>query len=229
MKIFSSIILVFILIVSCNNNDAIEANDNNTATKNIVEAKPPFQLIAQYPHNNTSFTEGFEYRDSSVFESTGLYGTSKLCRINLTTGKEILKIDLDKKYFGEGLTILNGKIYQITYKEEKCFVYNAKTFKKLNELSYKGEGWGMSNNGKQIIMSNGSNNLYYRNAATFANENVIAVFDENGKPLDNINELEWVDGLIYANIWQTNYIVKIDAKQGKVVQRYDFSNLVNQY
>ncbi len=231
MKIFSSVILGFTLFTSCNgcNSNASVDSANIATTQTNETAKPQFQVVAQYPHNNTSFTEGLEFSDSTLIESTGLYGTSKLCRINIKTGKEIAKIDLDKKYFGEGITQLNGKIYQLTYKEEKCFVYDAKTFKKLNELSYKGEGWGMTNDGKQIIMSNGSNNLYYRNANTFAEENVIAIFDESGKPLDEINELELIDGFVYANIWQTNYIVKIDVKQRKVVQRFDFSSLVNQY
>ena len=222
-------ILTLTFLNACNNTNAVEPSTESTPTPNTATATPPFQLVAQYAHNPTSFTEGLEYKDSTLIESTGLYGTSKLCSIDITSGKEIAKIDLDKKYFGEGITQLNGKIYQLTYKEEKCFVYDAKTFKKLNELGYKGEGWGLTNDGKQIIMSNGSNNLYYRNAKTFAEENVVAIFDETGKPLDQINELELVDGFIYANIWQTNYIVKIDARQGKVVQRYDFSNVVNQY
>jgi len=228
MKIFSSILLVFFVIVSCNSN-AVETNNNSTSSENIEAAKPQFQLIAQYPHNATSFTEGLEYRDSTLYESTGLNAQSKLARVDLKTGKDILKIDIDNKYFGEGITMLNGKIYQLTYQTEKAFLYDAITFKKLKEFSYKGEGWGMTNNGKQLIMSNGSNNLIYRNATTFAEENTVAIFDENGKPLDSINELEFVDGYVYANIWQTDYIVKIDVAKGKVVARYNFNNLKLQY
>lgn len=228
MKIFSSIMLIFIIAVSCNNN-SVETNKTDVSTPNTETAKPLFQLIAQYPHDASSFTEGLEFRDSTLYESTGLFGQSKLARVNLKTGKDILKIDIDKKYFGEGITMLNGKIYQLTYQTEKAFLYDAKTFKKLNEFSYKGEGWGMTNDGKQLIMSNGSNNLIYRNATTFAEENTIAIFDENGKPLDSINELEYVDGFIYANIWQTDCIVKIDIAKRKVVSKYDFINLRNQY
>ena len=223
MTKISSIILGLILIISCN---------NNSASENISISTPAhqqsFQIINQYPHNESSFTEGLEYRDSSLYESTGLNGTSKLSKIDINTGKDLLTINLDKKYFGEGITILKGKIFQLTYKEEKCFVYDVKSFKKLQEFSYTGEGWGMTNDGKQIINSNGSNNLYYRNANTFAEENIIAIFDENG-PLANINELEYVDGFIYANVWYKNYIVKIDPKQGKVVAKFDFSGLINQY
>ncbi len=226
MKILSLLSLCFIAIISCNSNASVDSA--NTTTQTTETAKPQFQIIAQYPHSNTSFTEGLEYHDSTFIESTGLNEKSKLARVDIKTGKDILKIDLDKKYFGEGITQLNGKIYQMTYKEEKCFVYDAKTFKKLSELSYKGEGWGMTNDGKQLIMSNGSNNLYYRNTTTFAIENTIAIFDENG-PLGNINELEYVDGFVYANLWYKNYIAKIDPKSGRVVAKYDFTNLISQY
>ena len=223
MKKISFIILGFIVIISCNSNSASE-----TVDPVITPQQSSIQLINQYPHNESSFTEGLEYRDSSLYESTGLYGTSKLSKIDLSSGKDILKIDLDKKYFGEGITIINNKMFQMTYKEEKCFVYDVKSFKKIQEFSYKGEGWGMTNDGKQIINSNGSNNLYYRNANTFAEENIIAIFDEHG-PLANINELEYVDGFIYANVWLKKYIVKIDPKQGKVVAKFDYTGLMNQY
>jgi len=231
MKILSSIILGFVFFASCNgcnSNASLDSTDSSAAVSSAEIAKPQYQIIAQYPHANTSFTEGLEYHDSAFIESTGLYAESKLCRTNIATGKDIQKVDLDKKYFGEGITQLKGKIYQMTYKEEKCFVYDAKTFKKINELSYKSEGWGMTNDGKQLIMSNGSNNLFYRNPNTFAVENTIAIFDENG-PLGNINELEYVDGFVYANVWYKNYIAKIDPKSGRVVAKYDFTGLINQY
>ncbi|MBS4043323.1 MAG: glutaminyl-peptide cyclotransferase [Chitinophagaceae bacterium] len=223
MTKISSIILSFIVMISCNSNSASESLSTPTPSQ-----QKSFQIVNQYPHNVTSFTEGLEYRDSCLYESTGLNGTSKLSKIDINTGKDLLTINLDKKYFGEGITIINNKIFQLTYQEEKCFVYDLKTFKKLQEFSYKGEGWGMTNDGKQIINSNGSNNLYYRNANSFAEENIIAIFDENG-PLANINELEYVDGFIYANVWYKNYIVKIDPKQGKVVAKYDFTGIINQY
>ena len=222
MKLLSFLFLGFVIIISCNSNSA---TDTSTT---VVTQQPNYQVVKQYPHNINSFTEGLEYRDSILYESTGLNGISKLSKIDINSGNDILKVDLDKKYFGEGITILNNKIYQLTYKEEKCFVYDLKSFKVKAELTYNGEGWGMTNDGKQIIMSNGSNNLYYRNAETFAEENVIAIFDENG-PLGNINELEYVDGFIYANVWYKKYIAKIDPKQGKVVAKYDLSNLMNQY
>jgi glutamine cyclotransferase len=228
MKIFYFVSILFFAITSCNNSNAVETNDSSTSTQNTSAIKPQFEVIKQYPHNTSSFTEGLEYIDSIMYESTGQFGQSKLAKVDLKTGQDLLKIDIDKKYFGEGITTINNKLFMVTYQTEKGFVFHAKTFKKLSEFSYKGEGWGMTNDGKQIIMSNGTNNLSYRNATTFAEETVKAIFDENG-PVGNINELEYVDGCIYANIWQTNYIVKIDPKQGKVIAKYDLTSIVNQY
>lgn len=225
---FLTILFVSFAITACNNSNAVEIADANNPTNVVVEAKPQFQVVAQYPHNNTSFTEGLEYNDGTMYESTGLNGQSKLAKVHLKTGKDFQKIDIDKQYFGEGITVVNGKLFMVTYQTEKGFVFDAKTLKKLSEFGYKGEGWGMTNDGKQIIMSNGTNNLSYRNATTFAEENVKAIFDENG-PVANINELEYVDGFIYANVWLTNYIIKIDPAKGKVIAKYDLTSLINQY
>jgi glutamine cyclotransferase len=166
-----------------------------------------------------------------LYESVGdsdYSGKSKIAIINQQTGLPILQTTLDKKYFGEGLTIINNKAFMLTYKEEKCFVFDPKTLKQIGQFSYKGEGWGMTNDGSKIMMSNGTNNISIRNPNTFVEENVIAIFDENG-PVSNINELEYVNGYLYANQYQTNYILKIDLKTKMVVQKIDFSSLINQY
>lgn len=226
MKIFSALFLFLLAIVACNSTSVSSTGPADSSTTEAV--KPNFSLVAEYPHNNTNFTEGYEFKDSVIYESTGLYGQSKLVKNKLENGKELQAINLDKKYFGEGLTVLNNKLYQLTYKEEKCLVYDAVSLKKLGEFNYKGEGWGMTNNGTQIIMSNGSNNLYYKSTSNFTDENIVSIFDETGNPLNNINELEYVDGFIYANIWLTNYIVKIDPKQQKVIARYDFTTVIKQ-
>jgi glutaminyl-peptide cyclotransferase len=228
MKLFSLCSFLFFALQSCNNTSATQTNDDANSTNPVAELKPQYEIVAQYPHNTTSFTEGLEFMDSILLESTGQNGQSNVFKIDPTTGKELQKIALEDKYFGEGITAINNKIFMVTYQTEKGFVFDSKTLKKLKEFSYKGEGWGLTNDGKQIIMSNGSNNLSYRNATTFAEENIKAIFDENG-PLGNINELEYADSFVYANIWQTNYIVKIDPSRGKVVNKYDFTSLVNQY
>ncbi len=222
--------IVFFLIIvfavsSCQNND----NSSEVLSNGI---KPPaalnYTVLNVYPHDSSSFTEGLEWQDTTLYESTGQYGNSKLSRVNLKTGKEIKRIDLTKEYFGEGITVLNGKIFQLTYEEQKCFVYDFKTLNKLGEFDYEGQGWGMTNDGKHLIMNNGNNNLYFRDPETFKIVNTIGVIDNNG-PVAKINELEYVDGFIYSNIWMTNYIIKIDPTSGRVIAKADLTNLINQY
>lgn len=210
-------------------------NNNNDKPDKKAESNEPKQLqytvTATYPHDASSFTEGLEFRDGFLYEGTGdteYKGNSKLAKVDLTTGKDVKKINLSKEYFGEGISVLNGKIYQMTYKEQKCFVYDAKTFTKLKEFAYEGEGWGMTNDGKQLIMSNGGSNLYYRDPETFAVTKTVAVSNNYG-PLSSINELEYVNGFVYANIWTTNKIVQIDVTTGKVVAEANFDDLLSKY
>jgi glutamine cyclotransferase len=135
-------------------------------------------------------------------------------------------VQLDQKYFGEGITVLHDTLYQLTYRENIVFIYDVKTFKKLKELPFKGEGWGMTNDGKNLIVSNGSSSLYYYEPGTFNLLKVVNV-TENGSAVPNINELEYVDGFVYANQWQYPYIVKIDPASGNVVSKLDLSSLVD--
>lgn len=216
------------IIVSCNN----QQNGNNPTPTNTNEPKQlSYTLIATHPHDVNSFTEGLEFRNGFLYEGTGdtdYKGVSKLAKIDLATGKDIQKINLSKEYFGEGITMLNGKIYQLTYRENKCFVYDANSFSKLKEFTYEGEGWGMTNDGKQLINSNGTNNIYFRDPETFAVTKTIAVSNNYG-PLSSINELEYVDGFLYANIWTTFKIVKIDLNTGNVVAEINLDDLLPKY
>lgn len=225
MKYPISIIFLLVVLVSCKNGSE---DDKAMSPDNFMPAVLNYTITNVYPHNKGSYTEGLEWHDSTIYESTGLKGQSKLARISLYSGKDIQKIDLTKEYFGEGITILNGKIYQLTYEEEKCFVYDFKTFKKIREFTYKGQGWGMTNDGKYLINNDGSNNLYYRDPETFQLVKTVGVFDNNG-PLAMINELEYVDGYIYSNVYTRNDIVKIDPATGKVVAKADFSYVLNKY
>lgn len=214
------------LLAGCQN--AATENESTLPAGKDVPAVMNYTITNVYPHNTGSYTEGLEWHDSTLYESTGNYGVSKLARVSLNTGNDIRKIDLPKEYFGEGITVFNGRIYQLTYEEGKCFVYDFKTFKKIKEYSYEGEGWGMTNDGQYLINNNRSNNLYFRDPETFQVVKTVAVTDNNG-PLVNINELEYVDGFIYANVWLTNKIVKIDPINGKVVAQADFSYVLNKY
>lgn len=226
MKQTLTYLLLLLIFTGCWNN----AKDETETAAPAVSAPAVmnYTITNVYPHNNKSYTEGLEWHDSTLYESTGNYGSSKLARISLQTGEDILKIDLAKAYFGEGMTVMNGKIYQLTYEEGKCFVYDFKTFKKIGEFNYSGEGWGMTNDGKYLIMNDSTNNLTYRNPETFEIVKVVPVTDENG-PLFMINELEYVDGFIYSNVYTKDIIVKIDPATGKVVSRADFSFVLNKY
>lgn len=219
---FALVISVLIYSCSCNNNSEVIASG-------IPEpAVMNYTVTNVFPHDTSSFVEGFEYHNGFFYESVGNYGKSKLVRTDIKTGKYLQKLDLSKGIFGEGITILNGKIYQLTWQEHKCFVYDSATFKKLNEFTYEGEGWGMTNDGKYLIMDNGGNNLYWRDPETFKIVKTLGVVDNYGG-VDSINELELIDGFIYADIWETNYIVKIDTASGHVVAKADLTNLINQY
>ncbi len=219
------LILLITVLIGCTN-----ANNSSTIiTSGIPEPTlMTYTVTNMYPHDTASFIEGLEWHNGFLYESTGdpdQRGMSKLARVDIKTGKDLQKINLPKQYFGEGMTILKGKIYQLTYKTQKCFVYDSATFKKINEFSYDGEGWGMTNDGKYLIMDNSSNNLYYRDPETFKIVKTVGVIDNNGY-LDSINELEFVGGFIYSNVFMKDIIVKIDTATGHVVAKADLSNIL---
>jgi len=225
MKYTLTLIFLLGLLSGCKSKTEDNKEDANAIT---VPAVLSYNITNVYPHNTGSYTEGLEWHDSTLYESTGNYGQSKLARVSLHTGKDIQKIDLAKEYFGEGITVLNGKIYQLTYQEKKCFVYDFKTFKKIGEFTYTVEGWGMTNDGKYLIMNDGSNNIYFRDPETFQVVKSVGVYDNNG-PLAMINEMEYVNGFIYSNVYTKNDIVKIDPVTGRVLAKADFSYILNKY
>ena len=213
--------LLIFSIIGCNNSTS---TDTPSEGKNSVPISAP-SIVSTLPHDTSYFTEGLEFYDSSLLESTGQYGPSKLLQLDPKTGKVLKEVKLGDKYFGEGITVLHDTLYQLTYKEKVVFVYDVKTFKKIKELPFDGaEGWGMTNDGKNIIVSTGSSNLYYYEPGTFKLLKTVAV-TENGTPVPNVNELEYVDGYVYANQWQYDYIVKIDPSNGNVVAKYDLGGL----
>ena len=215
--------MVTLSAISCNSN---EPNNENISISNTLP--PPatinYNIIATYPHDTSYYTEGLQLYKNNLFESTGNYGVSKLVKIDLKTGRPVKELSLNEKYFGEGLTVLNDTIYQMTYKEKTGFVYDM-NFNLIRTFTYETEGWGMTTDGKSLIMSDGSSNLYYRDTKSFSTQKIVSVTDNNG-PVANVNELEWVDGFIYANIWNTDNIIKIDASNGHVVGKMDFTGLL---
>lgn len=231
MKRIILIILIGGFFFGCNykKKAIINNNSNSNLADKVVYIN--YNISNYYPHNRSLFTEGFTFNDGQLFESTGspdeLKQTESCIGItDIPTGKFDKKITLDKsKYFGEGIVIINNKIFQLTYKSQIAFVYNKKTYKRINQFKYKNvEGWGLTTDGKHIVMSDGTNSLTYINPDNFDVIKTLKV-TEDGCALNNLNELEFINGYIYANIWTTNYIVKIDTNSGKVVAKLDLSTI----
>lgn len=217
-----------LLLAACNSgkkpateNTVVKDNNAGNATPAVI----PFDIVKEYPHDPTAFTEGLEYKDGFLYESTGEYGASDIRKVALADGKILVKQKMEARFFGEGLTLLYGKIYQLTYKEGKGFIYNLSTLKQANTFTFSApEGWGMTNNGSQLIYDDGTNVLHFIDAVTFKEVKQLKVSDEHG-PVNEINELEMIHGYIYANQWHTDYILKIDTATGRVAGRADLSTL----
>lgn len=192
-----------------------------------------YRITASFPHSSNSFTEGLLFHKGQLFESTGSPegfpdSESVIGIVNLENGEISEKIKLDKSlYFGEGIVFFKNKLYQLTYKNQMCFVYDATTFKKVGDYRYSNkEGWGLTTDGQQLIMSDGSAVLSYVNPDNFLTTKKITV-SENGYAVQYLNELEYIEGFVYANIWMKNEIVKIDPANGHVVGRLDLTGLKN--
>jgi glutamine cyclotransferase len=232
-KYILPVLPAILLSCSCNNNGDSN-NGSITAVSTNVIAPPAniaYQVINTYPHDTTSYTEGLFLQGNDLYESSGGTGKARFARIDLTTGKVLQESKINspnENFFGEGIIIFGDKLYQLTWKSQKAYVYDAKTFKKLKEFDWPHEGWGMTHDNKSLIISTGESNLYYVNPETFAVEKIVGVTDNNG-PAGNINELEFVNEYIYANKWQTNNILKINPETGRVEGILDFTDIVNKY
>ena len=221
--LFGTLFISSVLYMSCNGNN--DTNAGNTTPKSNVTALR-YTVGNAFPHDTAHFTQGLAFNGSALLEGTGNYGESKLVQLDLKTGKSTKEVALAKEYFGEGITILNDTVYQLTWKENKVFVYSADDFKKIKEFPINTEGWGITHNGKELIVSDGSANLYYYEPTTFRLLRTQGV-TEDGSPAVNLNELEFIDGYVFANQWQYNYILKIDPNSGQVIGKMDLSELHN--
>lgn len=173
------------------------------------------EVVKTYPHDKGAFTEGLYYRDGTLFESTGRNGQSFIRQVVLDTGKVIRQATLDNKYFGEGIAPWGDKIISLTWTGGAGFVWSSSDFKVKHSFSYTGEGWGLTGNHKHLIMSDGTATIRFLDPVSLKTVRTLPV-TLNGRALDQINELEWVDGEIYANVWRTRDIVRIDPQTGKV-------------
>ena len=185
-----------------------------------------YEVVHSYPHDRTAFTEGLFYLDGFLYESTGIEGASSVRKVRLETGEVVQRHDLPSAYFGEGIIHWKDRLIQLTYKTEVGFVYNLRTFETERRFEYPGEGWAMTQDGKNIFMSDGTAQIRIWDPETLRELRRITVTDQ-GQPVPNVNELEWVKGEIYANIWETDRIARIDPATGRVVGWIDLSGLLN--
>lgn len=213
-----SYLLVLVLALACSGKKEVEKPGS---TKLI-----PYSVQRSLPHDMKAFTQGFTIHNGQLYESTG-QNNSWIGIVNINTGIADKKVQLPATYFGEGITILNNKIYQLTWQDSIGFVYDLATFKKVKEFRYTSEGWGITHDGTHLIMSDGTDQLHYLDTLTLGVGKSLKVH-YNGKPLTSLNELEYVDGFIYANVWQTNLIAKIDATTGEALGFLDLSPLARQ-
>lgn len=229
-------IKIYILLLTCALfASVISACTNNTPTPTPIAATPTptkpagiinytYNIVQTMPHDTSAFTEGLTILDGKLYESNGQNGASDVRIVDLKTGAVKNSVKLDAQYFGEGMTILNGKIYQLTWQNHQGFIYDENTLAKLGEFAYTNEGWGLTNDGRFLIMSDGTNAITFLNPETFQVQKIVYVYDK-GQPLPNINELEYIKGVLYANIWHADKVVQIDPALGEIIGWIDFSGL----
>lgn len=241
---FPGIAFILISLCGCGNADRpASANPDGTnasvsPSQPTLNAPPPastatnaipvytYDVVKVYPHDRGAFTQGLVYLDGVLYESTGLNGRSSLRKVDLDTGNVLKRVDVPAEYFAEGLAVLNGQMFQLTWQSHKCFVYDLATFQKEKEFTYPGEGWGLATDGHLLIMSDGTEQIRFLDPATFGEKRRITV-TAHGKPVNRLNELEYIKGEIYANIWITDFVVRIDPATGNVVGVIDFSGLLS--
>jgi glutaminyl-peptide cyclotransferase len=216
MKISVIIKILFLLSISLSLSGCL---------KNKPAAVYGYKVINIYPHDANAYTEGLLFEDGSLYESTGREGQSSLRKVELSTGRVLQRIEPAKEYYCEGITMLKEKIYQLMWKSRKGFIYDKKDFRVAGQFTYKTEGWGLTTNGRFLIMSDGSSYLYFYEPETMREVKKIKVCDNNGA-VSNLNELEFVKGFIYANIWMTDTIVIISPDNGTIVGRVDLRELM---
>jgi glutaminyl-peptide cyclotransferase len=199
------------------------------AIPTIARSQAPvcsYAVVNAYPHDDQAFTQGLLYSDGGLFESSGQYGESSLRRVALETGQVLQSIDLHPGVFAEGLALWQDRLLQLTWQENTCFIWDTTTFAPEGSFTYPGEGWGLTHDGRQLIMSNGSATLTFRDPDTFAVVGTVEVADD-GAPVDFLNELEWIRGEVFANRFLTDLIARIDPDTGEVIAWIDLAGLLD--
>ena len=232
-KVKKILYFIFISLIlsaaQCNEKEEIvlskpEENNNIDNTQEVVMKRSSYEIINTYNHDNKAFTQGLIYYQNFLYEGTGLYGESSLRKVNIETGEVLQIYEIPEQYFGEGITIWEDKIIQLTWQSQKGFIYDLETFEKIGEFNYPTQGWGLTHNDEYLIMSDGSDRLYFLDPQSFTKVKEIRVF-YNNLYLTRLNELEYINGEIFANVWLTDQIVRINPETGEVIGFLDFSEL----
>ena len=220
-RILSALIFLLPYGACCPVNGGIPSDPSTTA--------PPkqygFEVAHAYPHDPAAFTQGLLWHDGFLYESTGLNGASSLRKVALETGVPVQNCKVDRQYFAEGLTLNGDRLVQLTWQSQRAFEYRLSDFSPVRDLDYLGEGWGLTTDGGRFIMSDGTARLRFMDLSTFAPIGSVTVTDQ-GRPVVRLNELEYIDGLVYANIWRTDRIAQIDPATGTVVGWVDLTGLL---
>lgn len=226
------ILVIFVVLAFSCGGSVVENSKPVTKTPSTGEVPVyTYEVVKEYKHDKKAFTQGLVFHDGFLYEGTGGDEDddfdSSLRKVELESGKVLKKFDLANEYFGEGIVILNNKIYQLTWQSGIAFVYNLDDFKLLQEFRYSGEGWGLTTDGTNLIQSDGSYILRFIDPETFKTVRTVSVKDEKGKQLYKLNELEYVKGEIWANVWQQGKIARIDPKDGKLLGWIDLTKLTS--
>lgn len=221
-SIFFALAITAFVAASCGKKDAETKETSSTLTI-------PYTVLNVLPHNEHAFTQGLIIHGKKIIESTGQPNTSWIAEVNAGSGEHDKKVNLSGEFFGEGITLLNNKIYQLTWQSHVGFIYDADTYQRLGQFTYDKyrEGWGLTNDTKNLILSDGTDKLYFLDTTSLKTVRTISV-TEGGNRIQQLNELEYINGYIYANLWQLPYIVKINPADGKVVGRLDLSRVCNE-
>jgi glutaminyl-peptide cyclotransferase len=228
MKSIFSILISLIIFASSCRGPNVQTPATIAATPVESSSEPTsytYEIVNTFPHDPQAFTQGLVFADGIFYESTGLNGESSLRKVEVTTGKVIKKIEVPNRYFAEGLALFQGQLFQLTWQDQKGFIYDHNTFAPQGEFQYTGEGWGLTHDGKSLILSDGTDQIRFLDPANFKEQRSITVKVPTDT-IKEINELEYVKGEIFANVWQQEFILRIDPANGKVKGMIDMRGLL---
>jgi len=221
------ILALSVMLIRCGNGENNNGGKAEVNSTNIADPKSiSYSVLNAYEHDTAAFTQGLEMYKGQLYESTGLQNRSSLRKVDLKSGKVLLKKAIDTPYFAEGITILNDTIYQLTWSNKVVFLYRLKDLAPIGRISWNGEGWGITNDGKNLYISDGSDKIYIVRPGDLKLQRVLSVQDNAG-PVNNLNELEFINGHIFANRWQYNYIVQINPSSGHVTGKIDMTDFLS--